>query len=331
MMKCKKLSLMAFFCLCFPFVGIAQTTQLSNRYAMKLTADGNGNYQLLQGDRYTKVGMNLNGLTDLLVPYEYTPQRLTGKLYKGVESVDYVYKKHDGYDLVLTVDKAVSSVPTPFMIYLHGGGWRTGNNSSSKSLSQYLAKQEGITGVRVSYTLAPQAGASIEVTMQDVLDALKFVQEHAKELNIIPNQYGFLGTSAGAHLAAVGAMKTQAKIFVGYSGIYDLNKAKITSKTKDAQRKAYFGDLNPKVLTAASPVYLIPKKNVPTCLLVCGTYDLTVECEQSKLFADALKSKGGKVDLEVYPCYDHNLASKRSDKMEEIFFKTVDFVKNNLK
>lgn len=309
----------------------AQNPQLSNHYAMKLVEDGQGGYKLLQEARYAKARMDMNMLTDVLVPYKYEPQRLTGKLYKGVETIDIVYKKANGYELILSVDKAVSDKPTPFMIYLHGGGWRTGNNSSSKVLSQYLAKQAGITGVRVSYTLAPQPGASIQVTIQDVMDALKYVQNHAKGLNINPSCFGFLGTSAGAHLAAVGAMKSQAKLLVGYSGIYDLQKAKITAKTKDAQRIAYFNQLNPKTLADVSPVNLIPKKNVPACLLVCGTYDLTVECEQSKLFADAVNQKGGKAVLDVYPFYDHNLSSKGSDKMEEIFFKSVDFIQNNLK
>lgn len=51
-----------------------------------------------------------------------------------------------------------------------------------------------------------------------------------------------------------------------------------------------------------------------------------VECEQSKLFAEAVKQKGGKTVLDIYPFYDHNLSSKSSDKMEEIFFKSVDFI-----
>lgn len=309
----------------------AQTTQLTNHYAMKLIEDGQGGYKLLQEARYAKARMDMSKLTDVLVPYKYEPQRLTSKLYKGVETVDIVYKKANGYELILSVDKAVSDKPAPFMIYLHGGGWRTSNNGSSKVLSQYLAKQAGITGVRVSYTLATQLGATIQVTIQDVMDALKYVQNHAKELHVDPSCFGFLGTSAGAHLAAVGAMKSQAKLLVGYSGIYDLQKAKITAKTKDAQRIAYFAQLNPKTLAAVSPINLIPQKNIPACLLVCGTYDLTVDCEQSKMLADAVKQKGGEAVLSVYPFYDHNLSSKGSDKMEEIFFKSADFIQKNLK
>ncbi|MDE6711292.1 MAG: prolyl oligopeptidase family serine peptidase, partial [Alistipes sp.] len=78
------------------------------------------------------------------------------------------------------------------------------------------------------------------------------------------------------------------------------------------------------------PINLIPKKKAPAALLFCGTADITVECAQSKAFAEALHRRGAKVDLEVYENYDHNLSAKASDKMEEVFFKTVDFLTENL-
>lgn len=309
---------------------MAQEKTITNRYAMKMTQNADGTYSLQQAKKYARI-MDVTTIPDVLVPYTHENNRLTSKLYKGVRSEDIVYKKHDGYELILTVDYAETAEPAPFMIYVHGGGWARGNNGSSKSLSQYLAKQKGITGVRVSYTLAPQPGATVEVSIQDIKDALKYVQDHAKELNVNPNVYGFLGTSAGGHLAGVGAMSSQAKIFVGYSGIYDLETAAIVQKTKNEERISYFCDRNPKVLSQASPINLIPKKNAPTSMLVCGTCDVTVECQQSQEMAKALKKRGAKVDLLEYQYYDHNLTAKASDKMEEIFFKTADFITQNLK
>ena len=55
------------------------------------------------------------------------------------------------------------------------------------------------------------------------------------------------------------------------------------------------------------------------------------ECEQSEMFASALKKRGGVCDLLKYEYYDHNVSSKTSDKMEEIFFKSVDFLTNHIK
>lgn len=309
---------------------MAQEKTITNRYAMKMTQNADGTYSLQQAKKYARF-MDVTTIPDVFTPYTHVNNRLTSKLYKGVRSEDIVYKKHDGYELILTVDFAETAESAPFMIYVHGGGWARGNNGSSKSLSQYLAKQKGITGVRVSYTLAPQPGATVEVSIQDIKDALKYVQDHAKELNVNPDVYGFLGTSAGGHLAGVGAMSSQAKVFVGYSGIYDLETAAIVQKTKNEERIGYFCDRDAKVLSQASPINLIPKKNAPTTMLVCGTCDVTVECQQSEEMAKALKKRGAQVELLEYQYYDHNLTSKSSDKMEEIFFKTADFITQYLK
>lgn len=308
---------------------VAQDKVITNKYAMKMTDNGDGTYTFINAKKYARI-MDISTLPDVNVPYVYTPDRLKSKDYKGVRTQDIVYKKHKDYELVLTIDFAETATPAPFMIYIHGGGWARGNNGSSKSLSQYLAKQKGITGVRVSYTLAPQTDATVEVSIQDVKDALQYVQDHAKELNVNPDVYGFLGTSAGGHLAGVGAMSSKAKVFVGYSGIYDLEVAAIVQKTKDQQRIGYFCQRDPKVLERVSPINLIPKKNAPASLLVCGTCDTTVECQQSEEMAKALKKKGAVCELLEYQYYDHNLSSKTSDKMEEIFFKTVDFVEKHL-
>ena len=323
--------------LCFAFSSLfltlasAQEKQLSNRYAMKLKDKGDGTYELMYGYKYSRF-IDLSSLDDLLVPYTHQNDKLTGKLYNKIETEVVTYKKHEGYELQIAIDKATGGSPAPVMFYCHGGGWARGNFEASKSLSKYMAQQYGITGVRVSYTLAPQDGANVEVSIQDVLDAVKFIQENASKYNIDPSRIGFLGTSAGAHLAACAAMKTDdAKVFVGYSGIYDLTTAAITTRTKDEQRKAYFFNLDPSALAKASPALMLSKKKKIDALIVCGTADCTVECSQSENFAAAIDAlKGSSAELLEYPYYDHNLTSKSSDKMEEIFFKTADFIAAHL-
>ena len=302
----------------------------TNRYAMKLQQNPDGTYSLLKEKNYARI-IDLSTIPDLLVPYVYEKDRLTGKMYNKVETEIVTYKKCDGYELQIAIDKALTDSPSPVMFFCHGGGWARGNFDASRSLTKYLAQNHGITGVRIEYTLAPQEGANVLVSIQDVLDAVQYIRDHAKELNIDASRMAFGGSSAGAHLAACGAMKTpEAKVFIGYSGIYDLTTARIVQKTKDEQRIGYFADRDEKVLREASPLYLIPKKTKIAAQLFCGTADITVEYSQSETFADALIRHKATVDLQVYPYYDHNLNSKTSDKMEEIFFKTVDFVVANL-
>lgn len=330
-----KFFLIAVLCCALPVmfltVANAQEKTITNKYAMKLKDDGNGSYELIYAKKYAKF-IDLSQVEDLLVPYTHKNDKLTGKLYNKIETEVITYKKNGGYELNIAIDKAVSDSPAPVMFYCHGGGWARGNFESCRTLSKYMAQQYGITGVRVSYTLASQDGANVEVSIQDVLDAVAFIRKNAAQYNIDPSRIGFLGTSAGAHLAACAAMKTDdAKVFVGYSGIYDLTTAAITTKTKDEQRKAYFFNLDPSALAKASPALMLGKKKKIDALIVCGTADCTVECSQSENFASALNAlKGSSAELLEYPYYDHNLTSKSSDKMEEIFFKTADFIAAHL-
>lgn len=314
----------------------AQTKKTpTNRYAMKLDENPDGTYSLQQQKKYERLpDVDINAIPDVLEPFTYQAEKLNSRQYKGVRTEDIIFKQGTAGPLKISVDFSDDTEnPSPFMIYIHGGGWSRGDNSSSKVLSQYMAKQHGVTGVRVEYTLAGQPGANVEVSVQDVLDAYKYVVDHAKELNIDTERFGFLGTSAGSHLAAVAAMKTPGTdALVGYSGIYDITKAAIVQKTRDPQRIAYFLDRDDKVLRENSGALLIPKKkeDIPAVMLVCGTADVTVEYDQSTSFADALRNKGAEVRLDVYENYDHNLTSKVSDVMEEIFFNTVDFLNKNL-
>lgn len=304
--------------------------QPTNRYAMKLRLNDDGSYSLLNEKRYARL-VDLSAIEDLTTPYVHRPDRLQSSDYKGVEVREFTYATHDGYALELAVDLAAADGPTPVVFYLHGGGWARGNNAAFRTLSHYMARQRGVTGVRIAYTLAPQPGADVRVSIADVQAAVQWVRDHAAELNIDPARMGFVGNSAGAHLAAVGAMTTpEAKALVGTSGIYDLTTAAICQRTKDPQRIAYFCDRDQRVLRDASPLNLIPKKQAPAALLFFGTADITVECAQSEAFAEALRKRGARVDLEVYPNYDHNLSAKASDRMEEVFFRTVDFLTENL-
>lgn len=305
--------------------------KVTNRYSMSLKLQEDGTYRLAASeDRYKF--LDLDTIPDLLTVYEPRPIA-AGKHYKHCVTEEFVYKSYPTYDLKLEVDRAVTTEPAPFVVYIHGGGWSSGDKIAFRVNSQYIAMQKGITGIRISYTLAGQPNASIEVTLEDIRDAVKWVQEHAEELNIDPTRFGFCGASAGGHLSAVSALTIKgAKAMVGHAGVYDFETANDEVLRKSpSQRRAYFHKLDPKVLKRNSPVNMIPEKNIPASLLICGTGDALVDYTQSVSYAEALKAKGAEVELKVYPGYDHGVAGKRSDKGQEILRLTADFFAKHLK
>ena len=114
---------------------MAQEKPITNRYAMKMTQNADGTYSLQQAKKYARI-MDVTTIPDVFTPYTHVNDRLTSKLYKGVRSEDIVYKKHDGYELILTVDFAETAEPAPFMIYVHGASgccWPGPSASSPRS------------------------------------------------------------------------------------------------------------------------------------------------------------------------------------------------------
>ena len=299
---------------------------ITNKYSMVLKPNTAGGYYLADSAKIAKV-IDLAAFPDMFVPYTYIPDRLQPAQYNTCKTRSYVYKRYPGYELKLEVDMAASDRPAPFMVYIHGGGWSHGSLSSSRDISQYTAVNGGVAGVRISYSLSREKESSILNALEDVRDAVRFIQEHAKELNIDPERFGFCGGSAGGHLSAISGMTIPGtRLVVCYAGVFDLQAASAITKAK-AERRRYFKNLAPEVLRKASAIYRIPEKHQPAALLMHGTGDFVVEHEQSERFAQALQDAGSKaVVLKLYPGYGHDISSKKCDLKESVFFDTYDFI-----
>ena len=326
----KKITLFALL-LCLTGGLLAQDT-VFNRYAMRLVRNYDDSFELVNKNRYAEL-YDLQSIPYLFVPYRHVRSIVTTNDYRHIQSKEFVFKTYNGQELTLAVDLAESDEPTPFMIYIHGGGWQRGTKGANRSLSRYAAAKGGVTGVRISYTLSPQLNSTVKLAIQDVLDALKWVQENAEKLNINPNIFGFYGGSAGAHLAAMATFKTPGtRVFIGQSGIYDLQKAQITAATRNAERIRYFGNLDPQFLYEVSPINHISRGNLPAVFIYHGTADLTVEVEQSKLLAEKLKANGIQVlKFDLYPHYEHTLNSSNSDLQEKLLLDSFQFIIDHLK
>lgn len=125
-------------------------------------------------------------------------------LAEGIQEKVIPIKSHDGVDISIThfaTDAAINStVPLPAVIYVHGGGMISCNVNTVKSLISHLTNMSGVPLFAVEYRLAPEFPAPCAV--EDVFCALKYVTEHAAELNVDPTRIAVMGHSAGGGLAA---------------------------------------------------------------------------------------------------------------------------------
>jgi acetyl esterase/lipase len=97
-----------------------------------------------------------------------------------------------------------TTVPTPAIYHVHGGGMISGNNRMGIDSVMPWAEEFGAAVVSVEYRLAP--GTPHPAPVEDCYAGLLWVAEHAKDLGIDPARIVIAGASAGGGLAAATAL-----------------------------------------------------------------------------------------------------------------------------
>lgn len=115
------------------------------------------------------------------------------------ETLDVPYAD-DGVDTTMDVFSPTSATgPLPTVVWIHGGAWVSGSKENVDPYMRILAA-EGYTTIAVNYTLGPEGVYPLAVTQ--INTALAYIDEHADELGVDPNQIVLAGDSAGGQLAS---------------------------------------------------------------------------------------------------------------------------------
>lgn len=88
----------------------------------------------------------------------------------------------------------------PVVVWIHGGGWQTGDKAEIKEKPAAFAKK-GIVFVSVNYRLWPKV--VMGDLIHDVAKSVGWVHAHAAEYGGDPHRLFIMGHSAGAQLAAI--------------------------------------------------------------------------------------------------------------------------------
>jgi len=94
--------------------------------------------------------------------------------------------------------------PTPAVIYVHGGGWVSGNFDSGGFLISTIGPSlaaRGFVVVSLNYRLGP--GSQWPDQIEDVKCAVRYLRANAHRLHIYPSEIGAWGESAGGHLVSL--------------------------------------------------------------------------------------------------------------------------------
>lgn len=92
-------------------------------------------------------------------------------------------------------------------MFIHGGGWVTGDIDSHDTLCRRIAHEGNVRVVSVEYGLSPEH--RFPVAVDDVVAAFRSVAARADDLQLDPQRIAVGGDSAGGNLSAVVALETR--------------------------------------------------------------------------------------------------------------------------
>lgn len=119
-----------------------------------------------------------------------------------VEDVEYL--SHPGIPLVARLYKPRGQGPFPAVVFAHGGAWVDGDRTSSEAIHLPVAAG-GVLVMSIEFRVPPQA--SYPASFADLNYAIRWLKHHALKYNTRPEYIGTMGTSSGAHMAVLAAMR----------------------------------------------------------------------------------------------------------------------------
>lgn len=96
---------------------------------------------------------------------------------------------------------STGSGPFPTVIWIHGGGWRSGSRQNVEQARRLVCR--GYAVASISYRLSTTAPFPAQI--HDVKAAIRFLRANAASYGLDPQRFATFGSSAGGHLAALAA------------------------------------------------------------------------------------------------------------------------------
>lgn len=232
-------------------------------------------------------------------------------------SLSPVYKKiGDSVEMHLNIynpQNHITNPPSPVIIYFFGGAFIHGSPSQYEEHCKYFAER-GIVAIAADYRVISRNKGNALNCIYDAKSAIRYLREHAQELNIDPNRIVMAGGSAGAFLAiecAIDDTKWQdasdnAAVSAVPNAIVLLNP--VVNAMEHKFRIAKFkDDKDPESASHASEIDPMThiKSGMPPAIAFHGTADKISGYKFVKKFSDDYIAAGNKMDLHTYEGEKH--------------------------
>lgn len=264
---------------------------------------------------------------------------------RALLDLSYVSGGHEQQRLDLFIPEKATG-PTPLIVWIHGGGWASGDKSDCPPLRARYTER-GYAVASLNYRLS--GVAIFPAQIEDCKAALRWLRAHAQEYNLDPTRIGVWGGSAGGHLVALLGVTGNIRDFdvgenldqssavqaVGdYFGPTDFiqmdahaikDARLIHDSTNSPESRLIGGSIrdpaNHAKVQRANPLSYVTKDAAPF-LIVHGDQDPLVPHHQSELLYAALKEAGVPVRFHTIKGAGHGtgFGGKEIGEMVAAFF-----------
>jgi len=137
--------------------------------------------------------------SSLVLSFSGAPVDLAGLNARFSADIEYGNQARNTFDIFLPD----ADTPTGLLIYVHGGGFTSGDKSAAYSgtLAEHVQETlaQGVAYASINYRLLDtQDSEGVLKPLGDSRRALQFMRHHAQALNIDPTRIAMYGSSAGA-------------------------------------------------------------------------------------------------------------------------------------
>ena len=229
---------------------------------------------------------------------------------------DVPYGASDRHQLDIYTRQGASDLPV--VLFVHGGGWRTGDKRHAGRKPYWLVT-EGYVFVSVEYRLLPEGG--YPASFADVAAAVDWVHRNIRAHGGDPATIFLLGHSSGAQLVALvatderylGAHGLGPKALAGVVAVdtntYDLERLLATTPEALEVYLPSFGG-HPVAWRDGSPIVHVESgKGIPPFLLLVAGEE-PGKLAQTRAFERALAGAGVPAEVVVFPQETHGTINR---------------------
>jgi acetyl esterase len=226
----------------------------------------------------------------------------------------------------------VSDSKSPLLLWFHGGGFTIGDLETTDPAARFLAAKSRVSVLSVQYRKAPEA--PFPAPIEDAVAAWRWAQENAEDvLQADRTRMGVGGASAGGNLSAVvcqNMLDTGGPVPKFLLMLYSLTQHGISTPSRQSLGEGYgldtplinwFMDTYLGPLTAdqrascknnplVSPLVYERLGDMPPMIVATAGFDPLRD--ESKLYADAVNSAGGRATYRCFGSQIHGFAQYAS-------------------